>query len=386
MGRSRWWRVHAWIGLKLSLCLFVILFSGTLAVLGNEIDWLADPAMRAEPAAGTDASWGSIAANAQAAVPGGRIDLIERGPDPWFATVVVMQARDGHRRRVLIDPATGAVNRVASFGGAQRFLRDFHRRFMLPVAIGLPIVTAFALLMGASLVTGLVTYKKFWRGFFRKPRGGNLRTTTGDLHRLGGLWSIWFISLIVATSLWYLVELLGGAAPPLLPLDRAATAAPSVLAQPVGADLDRLAASAQAAYPDLRIKRILYPFPGMRVVGFQGEAGTLLATEKADAAFVNPISGAVEMLVAGKRLNAHARISEMADPIHFGTWGGLATKLVWFVFGLLLTGLAVTGAIIYAARLSGGLGAYVRGISWWLVPSAALVAGALWLTPKVLAG
>lgn len=378
--------MHSWIGLKLSFLLFVILFSGTLAVVGNEIDWLADPAMRADPAAGATASWGRIAANAQEAVPGGRIDLIERGPDPWFATIVVMQAPDGHRRRVLVDPATGTVNRVASFGSVQRFLRDFHRRFMLPVAIGLPLVTSFAFLMGASLVTGLVTYKKFWRGFFRRPRGGTLRTTTGDLHRLAGLWSLWFVALIVATSLWYLVELLGGAAQPLLPLERVAKGSALVLAQPVGGDLDRLAARAQAAYPDLAIKRVLYPFAGMSMVGFQGEAGTLLTTEKANAVFVDPANGKVGMQVQGQNLGAHARLSEMADPLHFGTWGGLASKLVWFLFGLFLTGLSVTGAIIYAARLHGGAMAYVRGASWWLIPSAALVLGALWLTPNILAG
>ncbi len=378
--------MHAWIGLKLSLCLFVILFSGTLAVLGNEIDWLADSAMRARPAAGTGASWGAIAANAQAAVPGAKIDLIERGPDPWFATVVVLKAPDGHRRRVLVDPATGKVNRVAPFGGAERFLRDFHRRFMLPVAIGLPIVTAFALLMVASLVTGLISYKKFWRGFFRKPRGDNLRTTAGDLHRLAGLWSIWFVSLIVATSLWYLIELFGGAARPLLPLERAAKGAPTALVQPVGAELDRLAAAARQAYPQLVVKRVLYPFPGMRMVGFQGDAGTMLTTEKADAVFVDPATGAVGLRVIGKTLNVHSRISEMADPIHFGTWGGLASKLVWFVFGLFLTGLSVTGMIVYATRLRGGIGVYLRGASWWLAPSGILVMAALWFTPKVLAG
>jgi uncharacterized iron-regulated membrane protein len=378
--------VHAWIGLKLSLCLFVILFSGTLAVVGNEIDWLADPAMRADPAAGARASWGTIAANARTAVPGGRIDLMERGPDPWFATVVVMQAPDGHRRRVLVDPVTGAVNRVAPFGGAQRFLRDFHRRFMLPVAIGLPIVTAFGLLMGISLVTGLVTYKKFWRGFFRRPRGGDLRTTVGDMHRLGGLWSIWFVLLIVATSIWYLVELLGGAASPMLPLEPVAKGAKPVLAQPAGADLDRLYAKARTAYPGLETTRVLFPFSGMHMIGFQGQAGTMLTTEKANAVFVDPADGAVKMRVVGEALDAHARISEMADPIHFGTWGGLATKLVWFVFGLFLTGLSLTGTMIYATRLHGGVAAYVRGVSVWLAPSAALILVAFWFAPRVLAG
>ena len=33
-----------------------------------------------------------------------------------------------------------------------------------------------------------------------------------------------------------------------------------------------------------------------------------------------------------------------------GTFGGLATKLLWAHFGLLLTGLAATGAVIYAKR------------------------------------
>lgn len=74
--RSRWWRVHAWLGLKLSLLAMVVFLSGTLAVVANELDWLADPALRAAPAAGQAASWGTLADNALKAVPGGRIDLI----------------------------------------------------------------------------------------------------------------------------------------------------------------------------------------------------------------------------------------------------------------------------------------------------------------------
>lgn len=385
--RSRWWRLHAWLGLKLSLFLTVIFLSGTLAVVGNEIDWLADPAMRASPAVGEGASWGRIATQALKAVPGGHIDLIERGPDPWFATVVVMQAADGHRRRVLIDPATGEVNRVAGFGGAQRFLRDFHRRFMLPVAIGLPLVTSFAFVMLVSLVTGLVSYKKFWRGFLRRPRWRDMRTATGDLHRLAGLWSLWFIALIVATSIWYLVELFGGAAPVLLPLEPARPGAiAQPLAQPMGRDLDRLVAQARTAYPALDIRRVQYPFPRVSAVGFQGEAGTLLTTEKANAVWVDPTSGAIVQYIAGGDLTVHQRISEMADPVHFGSWGGLASKLVWLLFGLFLTGLSVTGVIIYATRLKGSWSVALRGVSYWALPALALIGIALWLTPAILAG
>lgn len=385
--RSRWWRLHAWLGLKLSLFLTVIFLSGTLAVVANEIDWLIDPAMRASPSASQRASWGKVAANALHAVPGGHIDLIERGPDPWFATVVVMQAPDGHRRRVLVDPPTGEVNRVASFGSVQRFLRDFHRRFMLPVAIGLPLVTGFAFVMLMSLVTGLVSYKKFWRGFFRRPRGGGIRKTTGDLHRLAGLWSLWFITLIIATSLWYLIELFGGAARPSLPLDPSVKgAAPHSLAQPVGPDLDRLAKLAQSAYPALDIGRVQYPFPEVSAVGFQGSGKSMLTTEKANAVWLNPTTGATTMKVVGETLSTHQRISEMADPIHFGTLGGITTKVIWFLFGVALTGLSVTGVMIYATRLSGSWRTAARGISYWGLPAIGLVVIALWLSPAILRG
>ena len=44
-----WWKVHQWVGLKLSLFMTFILFTGTLAVLSAEIDWLVQPSLRVAP-------------------------------------------------------------------------------------------------------------------------------------------------------------------------------------------------------------------------------------------------------------------------------------------------------------------------------------------------
>ena len=44
-------------------------------------------------------------------------------------------------------------------------------------------------------------------GFFKMPRTDrNLRTLMGDLHRLIGLWSIWFFAIISLTSVYYFFE------------------------------------------------------------------------------------------------------------------------------------------------------------------------------------
>ncbi|PIF00071.1 MAG: hypothetical protein CR994_07710 [Maribacter sp.] len=36
-------------------------------------------------------------------------------------------------------------------------------------------------------------------------------------------------------------------------------------------------------------------------------------------------------------------LNDIADPLHFGSWGGLATKVIWFIGGLGISSLVLSG-------------------------------------------
>ena len=51
-------------------------------------------------------------------------------------------------------------------------------------------------------------------------------------------------------------------------------------------------------------------------------------------------------------MNALQTISHIADPLHYGTIGGIWTKLVWFIFGVILSGMSITGFMMWRSKLA----------------------------------
>ena len=211
-----WFAIHSWIGLKLSLLMVFILATGTIAVFSYEIDWLINPEMRAsERVAAESTDWGAAFDTVRREYPEHRLLTLDRFQDNWFSLQLLAASPGGELVRIWLNPADGSLRGVTPFFNVQRLLRELHRHLMLPLNIGIPIVTFLAFPLLISLIAGFIVYKKFWKGWFRLPRFRRKRRIWhGDLHRLMGLWGSWFIALIAVTSIWYFVEQLGGRAPP----------------------------------------------------------------------------------------------------------------------------------------------------------------------------
>jgi uncharacterized iron-regulated membrane protein len=169
------------------------------------------------------------------------------------------------------------------------------------------------------------------------------------------LWSLWFVLAIGITSVWYLAERAGwlqwepdGPAleQPLEPAQRA---------MPDGAAIDRWAALAQARMPGLRITGISLPYEADGAVTVQGQWRAWLVRERSNAVAIDPRDDRVLHVRDAQAMPLTERIVHTADPLHFGDFFGLASKLVWVLFGIALVALAASGAVIYTRRTSEAL-------------------------------
>ena len=347
--------IHSWLGLKFSLFMTFILVTGTFAVLSLEVDWLLNSEMRAkELVEPSEIAWGDAYDGLVREYPSYDLIGIFRLSDPWFNLQTLAITPWQENVRLWSEPGDGNFEGVTTFYSVQRFFRSMHRNLMMPERTGVPIVTAMAFPLLISLIAGFIVYKKFWLGFFKRPRfNKKVRIWSGDIHRLVGLWTSWFIALIALSSVWYFIEELGGNSPPFPGPEVELVRRDSILpAGFSGKELDLAVRNALNELPGLEVRRILLPASRRSPLIIQGDLSATLVRARANGVYIDPTNLDVIGSYVGEQLDMHTRISEAADPLHFGYFGGITTKILWFLLGLSMSAMAFTGVIIYSKRLN----------------------------------
>ena len=250
-------------------------------------------------------------------------------------------------------------------------------------------VVLFALTMIVSLVAALYFYRRWWRRFFTFNSGK--RAFWSDIHKLTGLWSLWFLLVISITGGWYLFEMLRGDVGD-GKLSYAATnaygataiPAPAIDASLVPLPLDTLLERVRELRPDLELKTIGFNFSHDGAIYFDGQAGHLLVRNRANQVHLDIRTGEVLYDQRADAYPLYWRWSDTADPLHFGDFGGLVSKLIWFFFGLLLCLLIYTGTLLHARRLAAGGERQAR--HRWPGTSAAIIVTLVVLLAATIAG
>ncbi len=362
----KWFDWHSGLGVLSGLLLFIICWSGTTATLSHEVDWLLNPDLRVEPhyePVDFEATYDAV----RAAWPEASVNTIDV---PLYANAAIsvrVRTQNEQTRWVYVDPNTYTVTGSSSYFNVQRFFRSFHMNLFNPFhflhesGFGYFIVGFFGLVVLASMLTSLVFYKRWWSRILAvKFSTRNARTFWSSVHRQIGLWSLWFVLAIGVTGTWYLFEhsriRLGDGKVTFV--DAGTEPSPyalNTIIVPPASDpansLSTIVERAQSVRPDLSIRSIgLNSESGLVYV--TGQANHILVRDRANKVYIDSSDGKAVLNQSASDLPVYWRWSDTADPLHFGDFGGLWTKLIWFVFGLFLTGLVLTGTYLHIKRLA----------------------------------
>ncbi|NER61802.1 PepSY domain-containing protein [Pseudomonas sp. MAFF212428] len=357
-----WFLVHSWLTLPIWFFVLIVCFTGTLAVVSQEIVWLAQPEIRASQPDGDPPllSLDEIRSAVERAQPGVYVSTIIRPDESHFALSVSVTYPDTRSTTLYVNPYTGVIQGQAAQFNFQAFTRALHGWWLVPFTNGFSwgwyLVSFLALPMLASLVTGLVVYKRFWKGFLkptlRLKHGA--RIFWGDFHRLCGIWSIWFIAVISITGIWFLIQAIlydnqiSISSNPVLPVIARENVPTSEAGQPAKVlSLDAVENIAISKIPGLDVSFISLPSNAYSHVSVGGRSWYPLMYQTAS---INPYSGEIE---AHELLSDRSKlefVTESMRPLHTGDFGGIWIKLIWFLFGLILSMMVLSGLLIWTKR------------------------------------
>ncbi|MGF1710208.1 PepSY domain-containing protein [Vibrio kagoshimensis] len=367
--------VHSYIGLKLSIIFCVVLLSGTIAVFHEEIDWLiySEKRVVSEP---KKMNAGAVFDRLQEEFPNSGLSSYYTASDrEQTSATAIKSTSSGGFTVVHIDPYTGEYKGETDFLTVGSFIRILHTNLFMPL-IGRAFVNFFGILCLIGLITGLISYRRFWRHFFTLPRyqGVKFHRFLADLHKFIGLWSLWFVLIIGVSGSWWFYHnplVLYKLAPPVieaLPIEPGLTRADI---KQLGTETPTKLTSAQivdAVYkhdPNFTPLLLRPPEHNGMAYSIRGTKGDLLTHIMDSVYFIHPYTGEI----IGSRLMEDANFGHRFDramrPLHYGTfgesgWTDILVKTIWFVFGFAMTALSVSGTIIYYKRTRSEVSRIIR--------------------------
>ena len=299
-------------------------------------------------------NWDAMAANIKKTYPQRQLYFIDRPLYNNAASIALTEDPFLGARRVYLNPYTGEIIAdKAWYASVQRVVRDLHRYLLSPIA-GIYLVGPFGIILLGSLITALLCYKKWWRGFFKLRLNNGGRAFWGSLHKVAGLWSLWFIALIAITGTWYLIEAVIRDAGIEFQVDKPVLQLQQVKQRHlITKQLSPFYAikQAKAQFKQFTIASVSFPEDANTPYYINGFTDVPLVRARSNEVTIDAISGEVLSVLRTHEQGAYDIWVDLADPLHFGDFAGLWTKIIWFIFGLILCALCAIGIVIFLKRI-----------------------------------
>lgn len=341
---------HSWVGVFLGVLLFLVCVSGTIAVFHLEFERWEQPHIQEMDTVNPEA------------VDTALKNFLARHPEETHHLFIVFPTSGIPRFVVENDhvayfaDGTGQLIEKESVSFTQ-MLVDLHLYLNLPQSWGMILVSALGAIICTLVFTGIIAHKRIVKDAFKLRTGGNGQQYKIDLHNRFGLWAAPFHLIIGVTGAYF------GLAGVLLVL---------VSQLYFGGDQDAI------------VSKIFTPDPVVQ----NGETVPQVGDAYAQMAHIAPDSKLIfttvhEVGTAEQFIEVYAHVpgkmgysenyrfdsegnylgtAGYSDGhwgkqllwsmyrLHFGDFAGIASKSLYFVLGIMLTVLCVTGVEIWLGK------------------------------------
>lgn len=341
---------HNWVGVFLSVLLFLVCLSGTVAVFHLEFERWEQPHIQEMD-------------NVSPQVIEKAMDtFLAQNPEESHHLYVVFPTSDIPRLVVENDHKAYFADQEGNLLEEEsvsftQMLVDLHLYLNLPQSWGMILVSALGAIICTLVITGIIAHKRMSKDAFKLRRGGNGQQAQIDLHNRFGLWAAPFHLVIGITGAYF------GMAGIIL-----------VTVATLNYNGNRDAVVNQIFTPD----PVLAPQEGKPAIGKAFAQMETLAPEKSPIFLTVHEVGEPEQFIEiyakapnrmiyaeGYRFDTAGNFVGVAGyefgewgkqlvwamyRLHFGDFAGMTSKWLYFVLGVMLTMLCVSGMEVWLSK------------------------------------
>lgn len=346
---------HSALGLAFAALIYLVCFSGSIAVFTQEFtrwEQPAGPVLRdASPQAADRAFRQALAHNPKAH------DVLVQMPEAARPRLTAHLDDAKGAERTFIAGATGALAGELKTPWTE-FQADLHTVLHLPRAWGGFIVGLTGVALLSSLVSGVLSHPRVFKDAFAFRWGGSKRLQEADLHNRISVWGLPFHLVVSLTGafLGLTVIIVGVLALATFKGDTAKAyalfAGPRVADDPRPApvlDLAKAVTTLKAVQPEARPNYLYVEHPGERGQHVSINATTPGRLSRGET-YVIDGQGRLLGAVGYETGNLGLKVLSSLTPLHFGWFGGWPVKVAYLLLGLGLTSVTSSGVAIWLAR------------------------------------
>ncbi len=369
--------LHTVIGIVLGWLLFVVCFSGSVAMFYDEmVDW-EDPDVRQSSIESPAVPIKPMVDDFRNRHEGEAQNLFMSLPveeAPYYRLFASFKDSDGNttRHSERYHLVTGEAIGDKAEGPATWLLR-FHQNLQIERRLGRSLVGIAGVFMLVSLLTGVIIHRKILRDLYKVRWHRSMHLKWKDLHTGLGVWTLPFSITISFTGAILGLVVLFLPILALLAFKGDQEAAIEAVTGPPPAPAGVVAEMAPLEDVITRINNnTAYRAHGVSFENY-GDANArykvFAETERELVRFVqvdaNAVTGEYDkpsVLFGALPESAIGRVYAAITPLHYGTYGGTLLKVVYYFVGMVVTLSIAIGTLIYLERrLDGPVGKHSRG-------------------------